>query len=396
MHSDRHLWQFVWVRDLAILLVILAVFCVMYIARAIVSPVLLAAGMAYVFNPAVCWFHRRWRWPRWLTTALVLLIGLWVAMSLAIYIVPAAAAQGRQMFDDIGGFAQKHWHVVSPYIDRMAEYAGYGAPATTTDGDAATQPAATQPAVDAQTFTRLLDQARNMEWGNVTKIVMSSLGAGVGIVGATLGTMAYLALAGGIVLVCFFVFSWRFDAMMAWFVPLIPLNAREESLRIIAKMDRAVAAYVRGRLIQAAVMGIVLSIGWKLAGVPYWMLMGLVAAMLNLVPYAASLAWLSAVGLTVIHALGGPVGLTWGVFVWPSVAYFAAQSIDGWIVEPVVQGKATDLDPLTVMLVVILGGTLMGLLGMLLAIPTAACVRILMQEVVLPKWRAYAAGKRPS
>ena len=61
------------------------------------------------------------------------------------------------------------------------------------------------------------------------------------------------------------------------------------------------------------------------------------------------------------------------------------------MVEPLVQGQATNLDPLTVMLVVLVGGTLAGLLGMLLAIPLAACEKILSREWLLPKLRDVAA-----
>jgi predicted PurR-regulated permease PerM len=74
------------------------------------------------------------------------------------------------------------------------------------------------------------------------------------------------------------------------------------------------------------------------------------------------------------------------------VVYLIAQLADGWLVEPVVQGKATNLDPLTVMLAVIIGGSLAGLLGMLLAIPFAACGKILAREVILPELRQFAEG----
>lgn len=159
-------------------------------------------------------------------------------------------------------------------------------------------------------------------------------------------------------------------------------------------MDRSVAAFVRGRLVQAAVMGAILSIGWLLAGVPYWLLLGMGCGLLNLVPYAAVVGCLAAVAMACVHALAGPEAVfTWGVVIWPTVVYVAAQLIDGWIVEPLVQGKATDLDPLTVLLVVLIGGALAGLLGMLLAIPAAACVKILAREVILPKWHAYADSR---
>ena len=74
-----------------------------------------------------------------------------------------------------------------------------------------------------------------------------------------------------------------------------------------------------------------------------------------------------------------------------SIVYVIAQSLDGWVIEPLVQGKATGMDALTVLLVVLAGGALLGILGVVLAVPIAACIKILCQEILLPKLRNFAA-----
>ena len=81
--------------------------------------------------------------------------------------------------------------------------------------------------------------------------------------------------------------------------------------------------------------------------------------------------------------------------IFPTVVYLLAQALDGWVMEPIVQGRATNLDPLTVLLAVLIGGTLAGLLGMLAAIPVAACIKILGQEVMVPRLRRYAEQHEP-
>jgi len=159
-------------------------------------------------------------------------------------------------------------------------------------------------------------------------------------------------------------------------------------------MDRTVSAFIRGRLIQAMVVMVVLSIGWAIAGVPYWLLLGILGGILNLIPYAAVFSWPVAVLLAWLDSISPGQAAQfsiWGVLIWPTAVYFAAQLIDNWVVEPLVQGKATEMDPLTVMLVVLLGASIAGLLGMLLAIPVAACIKILAQEIALPKLRQLAA-----
>jgi predicted PurR-regulated permease PerM len=156
-------------------------------------------------------------------------------------------------------------------------------------------------------------------------------------------------------------------------------------------MDRSVSAFIRGRLIQSFVIAIVLCVGWGAVGVPYFLLLGLAGGLLNLIPYAAIITWPLAITLAWIDRVAGGGGFSfWWVLFWPTIVYVVAQSLDGWVIEPLVQGKATDLDPLAILLAVLIGGSLLGLFGMILAIPTAACVKILMQEVILPRVRTWA------
>ena len=241
-----------------------------------------------------------------------------------------------------------------------------------------------------QMITHFAEGVKDLQWSDIGMYALQSLDIGVGVLGSAISLGTYLVVSGVIVLFCFFYFSWKLPEMAAWFVPYIPESSRQRTLELTARMDRTVSAFVRGRLIQVAVITTVLSTGWYICGVPYWLLLGVLGGVLNLIPYAAVIAWPVAVLLAVLDlATQGQFSWLWAVIL-PSVVYFIAQGLDGWIVEPMVQGQATDLDPLTVMLVVLLGASVAGLLGMLLAIPTAACVKILASELLLPRLRALA------
>jgi len=98
--------------------------------------------------------------------------------------------------------------------------------------------------------------------------------------------------------------------------------------------------------------------------------------------------------LTALDSMASPDGFRWMVLLLPTVVYVVAQTIDGWVVEPLVQGKATEMGTLTVLLVVMIGGSLGGLIGLLIAIPVAACIKILCVELLLPYLRDLAAGRR--
>lgn len=261
------------------------------------------------------------------------------------------------------------------------------------DSDAPTAPGEADPALALDTLlTNALAWLQNLDWGAVASAVMQSLDIGVGVVSGAISVTTYLMLSVVIIVFCFFYFAWKFENITGWFVGFIPASKRADTLGILRKMDHTIAAFVRGRLIQAGVMMVILTLGWLLAGVPYWLLLGITFGIANLVPFLPAVGWILAVALTVIDQTAGPGSFSWWAIVGPTLVYFVAQGVDGWIVEPVVQGQATNLDPITVLLVVLIGGSLGGLLGLLIAIPTAACIKILAKEVVLPRLRELAAN----
>jgi predicted PurR-regulated permease PerM len=372
-----------------------------YALRSVLLPLVMALGLAYIFNPVVTWLHHRLRLPRAVGTAMVMLTALIAVLILALLILPPLIGQGVDLIQNAKGYPQK----ISQLIDRPSE-----APVIVTASS--TQPVEgsdqgllglvsqirgeIEQALGPEQANEVLVTAANwlseVDWSAVAQFMLSSLDVGAGVVGSAISFTSYLAISAVIIGFCFFFFSWKLDKLCAWFVPFIPASNQSEVLKVVRKMDKSVAAFIRGRLIQAGVMAVVLSIGWYLAGVPSWLLLGVLSGALNLVPFAAVVGFLAALSLAVVDSVaGGGFGLS--VLVWPTVVYVLAQGLDGWVVEPIVQGKATDLDPVSVLVAVLIGGALAGLLGMLIAIPTAACVKIVSREIVLPRLRAMAAGR---
>jgi len=158
-------------------------------------------------------------------------------------------------------------------------------------------------------------------------------------------------------------------------------------------MDGVVSAYFRERLIISAIMAGMFWIGWWICGVPYALILGLAAGALSLIPYVGGVVWPLAILLSYLDRTTGPnpVGFSlWAVVIWPSVVYGVVQFIEGWILTPYIQGKSMELNPVSILVVVFIGGAVGGLYGMILCIPFAACVKILLHEVALPRMRRWA------
>ena len=382
MLADRHLWQICWVRDLAVLAVAVLILWAAYAARSVTSPILIGLALAYVFNPAVSWAHQCCRLPRWAAAAI--LIGL------------AVAALGGFLLWAIPPLVEQ----VDELVGKLPDYVKAAAAELGIDVDWKQLPQQIQQIQQSRAVSAITDHP-----GAVTtalKHVYAIVFAGVQSVAAV---VTYLPIAAVIVGFCFFFFVWHWSSILGWFDQLLPQSSRTKTLDVLSKMDRSVAAFIRGRLIQALVMAIVLAIGWWIVGVPYWLLLGILCGVLNLVPLLAVMGLVSALILVSVDQLaaiaaakeavadgGAAAQVSFGfiALIGPAIVYLIAQGLDSWVSEPVVQGKATNLDPLSVLLAVLIGGSLAGLLGMLLAIPAAACIRILAREVIVPRFREHA------
>jgi predicted PurR-regulated permease PerM len=207
-------------------------------------------------------------------------------------------------------------------------------------------------------------------------------------VASLFGTTAYVGTLLFLMPFYFFFFAWRFPEIVAWPTPLIPASRRQRTRDIVLKMDQVVASFFRVRFLIALVMGVLFSLGWMLAGVPYWFLLGMLGGLLSIIPYAAALAWLSAILLKYLELSAGFDLMA--VIVWPTVVYGIVQAIEGWVLTPVLQGQEMDMGTVEVIIVLFVGGALAGLLGMLLCIPAWACIKVLLREVAGPHIRQWA------
>ena len=93
------------------------------------------------------------------------------------------------------------------------------------------------------------------------------------------------------------------------------------------------------------------------------------------------------------HNNGGLRGSTWWILLAPLVWYQIAQALDDYVLTPLIQGKSTDLDTPAILFASIGGGILLGFFGLLVAIPLAACAKILIKEVLWPRIQAWIRGE---
>lgn len=195
----------------------------------------------------------------------------------------------------------------------------------------------------------------------------------------------------------FFFFSTGFGRVRKFLEGFIPAQHKGRVMHLLGRMDRAIAGFVRGRLTICACQIVLFTIAYKLIGVPAPFIVGPIVGLLTLVPYAAGIAVPVIVLLLWLAPAGDPGdGMRaqwWFVVLAPVVVQVISQVLDDYVLTPTIQGKSTDMSMPLILFASIAGGVLGGFYGLLLAIPVAACVKILFEELVLPRIKQWAAGK---
>lgn len=153
---------------------------------------------------------------------------------------------------------------------------------------------------------------------------------------------------------------------------LIPAEQRDEVLTVTAGVGARVGGYFRGQLMIATFVGIATSIGLLAVGLPFWAVVGLVTGIFNIVPLIGPFVG-GAIGVVVALTTGG--GLDQALLV--VIVMTVVQQVDNHVVSPNVMSRTVDLHPITVMLALLVAGSLYGILGMLVAIPAVAAVKLI-------------------
>jgi predicted PurR-regulated permease PerM len=163
----------------------------------------------------------------------------------------------------------------------------------------------------------------------------------------------------------------------AWREAALSLRPPHEAERIRRATDRiaaAVAAYVAGALAQALIAGVAAFLMLTILGVPSPLPLALIVALLDLIPLVGATLGAVIVGVITLFSDFPSDTIVWTIF---AIAY---QQFENYVVQPRIQSRAVQLDPFIVVIAALFGGTLLGVIGALLAIPSAAAIQIAARE----------------
>jgi len=323
----------------------------------VLVPVLLALFLAYLLDPFVDWFESR-RYSRTIGILLCLVAGVASVAVFVLFLYPTVAHIVRRIGEGGPQMLEMLETRALPWVEANL---GWQAPESIEDA---------------------LDEygaALSGQIPGMLRTVSAALG------GVWTRTSAIIAGVLNAVLVPIFTFFFLrdFDRMRLAAQHYLPEHNREWVLERIRRVDGVVGAWFRGQIQVAALIGLLYAVGLGITfgitgvGVTSGIAIGLVSGLLNIVPYFGFLVgFVLSVLLALLDWNGGMPLL--GVM----ITYAIVQALEGYVITPRIVGEKVGLSPVVVIISLLIGGELLGLLGVLLALPIAGAIGVLLPDLV--------------
>jgi predicted PurR-regulated permease PerM len=321
---------------------------VLWIARHVLSWIFIALFLALALNPAVDRLERRVK-RRGLATAVVYLAALGAVVGIGLLFVPTLVEQ-------VNDFARK----VPDYLDDLTKGRGRLG--------------------FLQTRYHLVDRARDaLNEGGASRlfgISGTALALAKGVVTTVVATLT----------IAFMTFFMLLEGpkWLDRFYGLLTPASRKRWQAVGRDIYKTVGGYVTGNLLISLIAGTLTTIVLSLTGVPYALALGLIVAILDLIPLAgATIAAIVVGSIAFLH------GVTAGIIV--VIFFLVYQQVENHLIQPVVYGRTVQLSPLAVLISVLIGAELAGVLGALAAIPVSGTL-----QVIFLDWLRHRRGEAPA
>ncbi len=151
-----------------------------------------------------------------------------------------------------------------------------------------------------------------------------------------------------------------------------PPKWREDLVGITSQINDQVGAYVKGQLIIASAIALMALIGFSVIGLEYNVILAIITGFTSIVPY---------VGPIIAFSFAFVIAITtsWWMVIKLLIVWAIVQFMEGNVIQPSVMGKQLDIHPLTVMIVLLVAGDLLGFVGLILGVPLYAIIRVLVR-----------------
>ena len=306
-----------------------------------------AIFLALGLDPAVSWLERK-KFPRWVAILTVVVGVLAVFTGLVFAVIPVIVEQTTNLITGLNPLIaaiqdpNNNWVVtvqesLPSYIDLQA------------------------------IITGILEYLKN----NLANIGGGVLQVGLGIASGAFGFL--------IVLILTLYFVGSLSSMKRGLYQLVPASRRARFADISEQVSQSVGRYVVGQATIALCNGVVSFIYLNIVGSEYPALFAFIAFLFALIPLVGTLSGSILITLSTLLFDGVPTMIAVGIF------YLIYMQIEAYVLNPNIMNRAVKVPGVIVVIAALAGGTLLGILGALIAIPVAASILLIINQVVVPR-----------
>jgi predicted PurR-regulated permease PerM len=320
------------------------------------STILLYVGTALFLSlgldPVISWLERR-RLPRWAAVLITILGVLGIFAGIILTIVPVIVDQIAQLVEQVERTAQNFdWENALPNAREWAQ--------------------SVFPALDVDVVWGYIeDWWGSLDFGEIS----SDVGNGILVVGG-----AVVAGLGGafIVLILTIYFTASTPSLKAAVYQLVPASKRARFIDLAEQITDSVGYYVIGQASLGVINGVLSAIYLSIIGAPFPAVLAVVAFFFSLIPLVGTLTGSTLIVLACL--LGSPA-----TALAAAIYYLIYMQVEAYVVAPRIMNRAVAIPGAVVVIAALAGGSLLGLLGALVAIPVAASILIIYRQVLIPR-----------
>ncbi|MFC2055043.1 AI-2E family transporter [Chloroflexota bacterium] len=342
MQEERPRWSSSTKLTISLLLLALGIY-LLYRFSVVIGPLILAAVVAFVLSPLANWFENRLSVRRGFASLLAYLVAIFILILIPLVIIPPLTAQSTGLNLDF----QRILSQIESLLESRYTIGGY--------------------VIDVDTF---FQQA----FGSLKVVIEPFFGQTLGYAIEVITSLVWVVF----VFVVSFYLIKDGRKLTAWLEGITPAEYKYDFTCLRGEINKIWSAFFRGQLILASVVAVIFTVVGFIIGLPFALAMGVIAGLLEFIPTIGHAIW-----LTIASFLALFVGSTWipipnWVFTLIVIGlHIIFQQFDLNYLLPRIVGRRLQLHPLVVILGVVAGALLAGVLGILLAAPTIATMRVL-------------------
>lgn len=326
----------------------------------ILLPFILSAVIAYLLDPVIGLLAEKSRMRRPVAVLLILFTFLFIiALGLSL-IIPLLVRETAQFIQDAPMLFDQIVDYTAPFMDNLRERIGL-------NGEIGIKQVVTENWQGA------------LSAGGTLTNFFAAVGGGI---------TAFVTVCIFTVIIAYFMLN-EWPEISRWIKGMIPRPLCGTAYQLWDQIDAKLAGFVRGQLTVALILGTSYAIALSIAGLKYGVLIGLLSGLLAIIPMVGSTVGLVA---SVLVALVQSGDLFYVLII--AGIFLSGQVIEGNVLTPMIVGDKVGLHPLWVFFALLAGGSLMGITGMLIAVPVAAVISVLLSFAIREyKDSAYYKGE---